>query len=286
MSIRSIADPRDRRAAVVAAAQHATYTEDVDYVHGSPHLSHAALRSWLIGRLGRLVGEAFDRVGRCRVLEVGGGHGKLTAELAATGASVTVTEMSGASARVMRERFRHNPQVSVLHDPTGEAVFALDGQFEIVLCISVLHHIPDYLGFVGALVEMVSPGGAFASYQDPDWYPRRATLDAAADRGAYFAWRLAQGDLIAGARTRVRRLQGRYDTDLSADMTEYHVVRRGVNERVLLRHLLRDFVWLEEHRYWSTQSGVLQRAGERLDCRNTFAIEATARRALPGVDPA
>ena len=72
-------------------------------------------------------------------------------------------------------------------------------------------------------------GGEVKPTAGPLRYDRLPPLHHAADRGAYFAWRLAQGNLRQGLRTRVRRLQGRYDVDEAADYEEYHVVRNGVD---------------------------------------------------------
>lgn len=261
----------------VAQAQGASYGEGVDYVAGSPHLSHHRLHSVLVGRIRNLVDAASARSGQCRVLEVGAGHGIFTKHLAGMGADVTVTEISKPSVDVLSRRFQDSSRVRVVHDPDGEGIFDTSADFDIVFCISVLHHIPDYARFVRRLTLMLRDGGTLATYQDPDWYPRRRRLDGAAAHGAYFAWRITQGDLLAGARTRMRRLRG-YDESLAADMTEYHVVRQGVDDQALAELLRADFGQVELFRYWSTQAASLQRLGEKLGLRNTFGIEATDRR--------
>ena len=267
-----------RRVSAVAQAQETTYCEGVDYMTGSPHLSHHRLHCWLVYRMWHLVDAAFLRSGRCRILEVGGGHGTFTAQLVAMGANVTVTEISKPSADVLSRHFRHSRDVRVMHDADGEGIFDLPTDFDVVLCISVLHHIPDYLQFVRRLTLLLQAGGALASYQDPDWYPRRSRLDSAVAHGSYFAWRITQGDLLAGARTRIRRLRGSYDESLAADTTEYHVVRQGVNEQALAEFLGTAFGQVELLPYWSTQAAPLQRLGEKLGLCNTFGIEATNRR--------
>lgn len=268
----------DRTRSAAAKAQETTYCADADYVTGSPHLSHPQLHSWILGRMRRLTEAASVRPGECRILEVGAGHGTFTEYLADMGADVTVTEISKASADVLTRRFRRSPAVHVMHDADGEAIFDLAADFDVVFCVSVLHHIPDYSLFVSRLSQLVRVGGALAAYQDPDWYPRRRRGDSLADRAAYFAWRATQGDLKAGARTRLRRMRGRYDESLAADMTEYHVVRQGVDDLALADLLRSNFAEVELLRYWSTHASALQRLGEHLGLRNTFAIEATDRR--------
>lgn len=272
--------PNDPEALTARAlqAQASTYGEGVDYVAGSPHLSHRQLHAQLVSRMRQLVDDAFAHSGQCRLLEVGGGHGTFTEELAAMGAEVTVTEISKPSAAVLSQRFRHSKRVRVVYDADGESIFDLPADFDIVLCVSVLHHIPDYLAFVRRLTPLLRPGGALAAYQDPNWYPRRRRLDNLADRGAYYAWRVTRGSLLSGARTQLRRMRCGLDGSLPADITEYHVLRQGVDELALADLLRADFGHVELFRYWSTQAAPLQRLGEKLRWRNTFGIEATNQR--------
>lgn len=248
-----------------------------DYAKGSPHIRHHRIRDRVIAGLHTLVGDVMERNGRCRVIEVGAGHGTFTDHLAAAGAEILVTEMSAPSVEVLRHRFRHNPQVTVVHDPEGEVIRGSES-IDAVVFISVLHHIPDYLGTVEQLVQRIAPGGAFFSVQDPLWYPRRSWMSMNLDRGAYFVWRLGQGDLRRGLSTRMRRLRGHYDDTNEADMSEYHVVRQGVDEVALRDLLAGSFRHVELQQYWSTQSGVLQGLGERFAPATTFALCARDRR--------
>ncbi|MDK1345867.1 methyltransferase domain-containing protein [Streptomyces sp. 378] len=247
-----------------------------DYAAGSPHIRHHTIRDRLIGDLHTLVQQVTDRNGQCRVLELGAGHGTFTDHLVAAGAQVTVTEMSEPSVRFLRSRFHRNPQVTVIHDKDGTAACQA-GPLDAVVCISVLHHIPDYLGTVRQLIERIVPGGAFLSVQDPLWYPRRSRVSLSLDRNAYFLWRLGQGQLRRGLATRLRRLRGVYDDANEADMVEYHVVRDGVDEEALRDLLAPAFATVEVRRYWSTQSGLLQAVGERLFPPTTFGLVATER---------
>ncbi len=248
-----------------------------DYAQGSPHIRHHTLRDRLIADLHTLVQEVLDRNGTCRVLELGAGHGTFTDHLVAAGAQVTVTEMSEPSVRFLQCRFHRNPNVTVLYDEDGTAAGRV-GPVDAVVCLSVLHHIPDYLGCVRQLVERIVPGGAFLSTQDPLWYPRRSRVSMGLDRNAYFLWRLGQGHLRRGLATRLRRLRGIYDHANEADMVEYHVVRDGVDEEALRALLTPAFKAVEVQRYWSTQSGLLQAVGERFCPPTTFGLVARERR--------
>ncbi|NBM16472.1 methyltransferase [Streptomyces sp. GC420] len=248
-----------------------------DYAKGSPHIRHHTIRDRLITGLHGLVQQVIDRNGQCRVLELGAGHGTFTDHLVAAGAQVTVTEMSMPSVLFLRSRFDRNTNVTVIHDKDGTAAYQA-GPVDAVVCISVLHHIPDYLGTVKRLVDQIVPGGAFLSAQDPLWYPRRTRVSIGLDRNAYFAWRLGQGQLSRGLATRMRRLRGVYDDSNEADMVEYHVVRDGVDEEALREVLATTFEDVEVQRYWSTQSGLLQAVGERFFPPTTFNLVATKRR--------
>lgn len=254
------------------------HPEGYDYEAGSPHLSHAWIRNWITDTLRQLVREQFDRSGRARVLEIGAGHGAFTDALLATGAAVTVTEMSPPSAELLRERYRHNAAARIVLDETGEAASELGDTFDLVVCASVLHHIPDYLSAIRSWIAITEPGGAFASFQDPLWYPRRSSISMATDRGAYFLWRARRGDVVAGVRTRIRRARGVYDTTNWRDMVEYHVVRNGCDEDAIGDLLRRHFDDVTVTPYWSTQSRSLQRLGDRLGGRSTFAAVARGLR--------
>jgi SAM-dependent methyltransferase len=254
------------------------HSEGFDYEPGSPHLQHSELRRWISGRLEAVVGRTMARRGACKVLEIGAGHGAFTEVLAGIGAQVTVTEMSGPSARRLESRFRHQPSVDVQFDPSGEAILDAGSTFDMAVCISVLHHIPNYLGFVGRLVHAIEPGGALVSYQDPLWYPRRRRRDMAVDRGCYYLWRLHRGELRRGLGTRLRRWQGVFDEARAEDMAEYHVVRQGLDEQALLDLVQPAFDEVTLERYWSTQGPILQRVGQWFAAPNTFGIEALTRR--------
>ncbi|MFI5687271.1 class I SAM-dependent methyltransferase [Streptomyces sp. NPDC051636] len=248
-----------------------------DYANGSPHIRHHSVRQRVVDEVQRVLGSVQDRKGRCRILELGAGHGTFTDHLVAAGAEVEVTEMSAPSAELLRHRFRHNPLVTVTHDPEGKAAFS-GPSLDAVVAISVLHHIPDYLGTVERLIQRIVPGGAFLSFQDPLWYPRRSKVSMSLDRNAYLLWRIGQGGYRSGMATRIRRMRGVYDESKAADMVEYHVVRQGVDEKALHAVLTENFHRTHMHRYWSTQSGLLQALGERMAPPTTFGLVAELRR--------
>lgn len=260
----------------MAELQECAHDAGHNYAKGSPHILHHSIRDRVVRRIHQVVGEVMKRNGRCRVVEVGAGHGCFTDHLLAAGAEVEVTEMSAPSAEFLRHRFRHNPRVAVIHDADGNAACSGD-PVDVVVCISVLHHIPDYLGTTAKLAERVAPGGAFLSFQDPLWYPRRSAWSLGLDRGSYFCWRMLQGDFRRGLGTRIRRMRGAYDEANPSDMVEYHVVRQGVDEEAIHGCLTASFSVVDIERYWSTQSCLLQAVGERYFPASNFGILARGR---------
>ena len=110
---------------------------------------------------------------------------------------------------------------------------------------------------------MLRPGGTVLTFQDPLWYPRQSKLAAVLSWGSYFVWRLGQGELRRGLRTRWRRLRRIYDESEPADMVEYHVVRQGVDESALLDLFSARFTDVEMDTYFSTPMPALQSFGGR-----------------------
>lgn len=259
--------------------QERVHGEGFDYDAGSPHLAHPRLRAAILTEIRTLVRQQFARSGRCRVLEVGAGHGAFTDHVLAMGAEVTITEMSRPSLELLRTRFRHNDRAAFLLDPDGEAVFGLGQQFDLILCVSVLHHIPDYLGFVERVVGLLGPGGAFASFQDPMWYPRLGRVRVRLDRAMYLAWRVGNGNVRRGIGTQLRRWRGVLDETNPSDMVEYHVMRQGVDEQALTELLRERFDAARLWPYFSSQGRWMQALGTRWRAPQTFALVATGRRA-------
>ncbi|MGU3293309.1 class I SAM-dependent methyltransferase [Williamsia sp. M5A3_1d] len=226
-----------------------------------------------------VITERVARAGSCRVLEIGAGHGTFTETSLNAGAEVTVTEMSAPSYKHLADRYRDDDRVTVIHDSDGRGVFQTGTTFDVILLISVIHHIPDYEDVLAALMrDVVAADGDLLTFQDPLWYPRQRKSARALAVGSYFVWRLAQGNLRQGLRTRLRRLRGTYDDTEIADLVEYHVVRQGVDEQAIVRLAEPLFETIELTTYFSTQSTVMQRIGETRFPHNTFAITARHRR--------
>lgn len=264
-------------AASMADMQQKAHDEGHDYAAGSPHIRHHGLRTLVTNTLQQVAGEILDAKGSCRVLEVGAGHGTFTDPMVAIGAHVTVTEMSGPSAEGLKRRFRNNSAVTVIHDRDGSAATS-GGPVDMVACISVLHHIPDYLGTVTAMISRIEHSGAFVSFQDPLWHARRSRVSMFVERGAYLSWRLTQGELQRGLSTTVRRATRGLDETEVSDMAEYHVVRDGLDEFAMKTLLQETFTEVELITYWSTQAGWAHHLGARILPPTNFGLIARGHR--------
>jgi SAM-dependent methyltransferase len=268
----------DEQRGAVEDSQDASHGDGHDYIVGSPHLRHAALRERIDERVAGVVREVKRRRGSCSVLEIGAGHGSFTETVLAAGGSATVTEMSKASADYLSDKFRGNSAVRVLYDTDGNAPFRERAQYDVILLISVIHHIPDYVDVITRLCDTVlRVGGAVVTFQDPLWYPRQKRWARALSWGSYFAWRLTQGELRRGLATRWRRFRGSYSETEPSDLVEYHVVRDGVDEAELHDLFQQRFVDVETDRYFSTQSPPVQAIGGKCFPVNTFGILARGR---------
>lgn len=272
----TVLDEEQRRA--VEDSQDVSHGDGHDYIVGSPHLRHAALRQRIDERIAGVVRDVKRRQGHCTALEIGAGHGSFTDTVLAAGGSATITEMSKASADYLAEKFCDNSAVRVLYDTDGNAPFRENAQYDVILLISVIHHIPDYLDVITRLCDTVlRTGGAVVTFQDPLWYPRQTRWARALSWGSYFAWRLTQGELRRGLATRWRRLRGNYSETEPSDLVEYHVVRDGVDDSVLHDLFQERFKDVEIDRYFSTQSPRIHAIGEKHLPANTFGILAQGR---------
>jgi SAM-dependent methyltransferase len=215
------------------------------------------------------------------VLDVGAGDGRASLPWFEHRVCFTAVDASAQMLSRLRARATDLGLSAETHvGGAGDFLRSAGRTFDVVSHVSMLHHVPEYVGLLEAAVAAVAPGGCLLTFQDPLRYDRLPGVDHAADRAAYFAWRLAQGNLRQGMRTRLRRLRGRYDASEAADYEEYHVVRNGVDSEVILGRLASRFAEVREVRYWATQAAPWQTLGERLGLRNCFGILALGRRPI------
>ena len=185
--------------------------------------------------------------------------------------------MSRPSALHLTRAYTDDPHVQVVYDADGRWAFDTTRTFDAVVCLSVLHHIPDYLAAVSRLADITRPGGVFVSWQDPLWYSRLSKSERFAAQVAYYSWRIRRGDLVRGVATMSRRVRAMVDLSNPSDMVEYHVVRNGVDEKALQTLLSSRYESVRFERYWSTQSAWWQSWGESRGYASTFGLIASGR---------
>lgn len=243
------------------------------HIAGSPHLQHPKLYAKFATIAKSLVPHASGRQGPVRVLDVGAGHGESSLPFLEAGAEVTAVEPSSEHLSYLSERFPAHFQVIAMNE--AEAIGWLSGQrgkFDIVSCVSLLHHIPDYGSLVERSAALVAPGGAWFSFQDPILYRRLGRADRLAAEMAYASWRVRRPNALAGVARKLRRLAGAYNENSVHDMAEYHVVRGGVDADVITGRLTALGFQCQLDRYWSTQSATWQRWGERAGWVSSFSV--------------
>jgi SAM-dependent methyltransferase len=250
------------------------------YVNGAPHLKHAS-----ISKIYRsLVDAAINKIGRdpntISVLELGAGNGLASIPWFERGVTLSAVDSSKEMLRGLSEKaasFGLKPRTEVAD--ALDFLTTVDERFDIVTHVSMLHHVPDYLGLLSRSAAVIRTGGCLITFQDPLRYDRMPFGHHAIDRASYFLWRAGQGNVKRGFRTRWRRLRGVYSSAEIVDFDEYHVVRNGVDSAEMISLLEERFAEVAATSYWSTYSRPLQRLGERLHLVSSFGILASGRTA-------
>jgi len=249
------------------------------YINGAPHLKHQS-----IARIyGSLVASALKRIDRApadvEVLELGAGNGLASTAWFEQRVHLTAVDSSKSMLDGLLQKaqeFGLKPRTVV-----ADALEYLDStrdDFDVITHVSMLHHVPDYLDLLSRSIQRVRTGGCLLTFQDPLRYDRMPLHHRAIDRASYFAWRLGQGNLKRGLKTRIRRLRGVYSPTEVVDFDEYHVVRNGVDSAEIVKLLNASFSEVAVFSYWSTYSRPLQALGERLQLASSFGILASGRK--------
>jgi SAM-dependent methyltransferase len=209
-----------------------------------------------------------------RVLEIGAGHGGYTAELLDAGCQVTRLDLSASAIAFVRRHHPEHERLSTVIDPEATLDEAGSDQ-SLVLLISVLHHIPDYLAFLDRVMARLAPGGAALLLEEPLWYPRVGRVTRLADRGSYLAWRTGQGEIRSGLASMWRRARRIPLEAVPGEIVYYHVVRNGVDEQAVAAMLASWFDRVELSSYWSNHLALSRPLAETLRLVNTFGMRAT-----------
>ena len=92
-----------------------------------------------------------------RVLEIGAGHGTITARLAIDGRQVVATDLSERCLVELKERFEGHPAVEVRHATVDD--LTVDDPYDSVVLVNVLEHIEDDLEVLKQIYARLRPGG-------------------------------------------------------------------------------------------------------------------------------
>jgi SAM-dependent methyltransferase len=96
-----------------------------------------------------------------RALDFGAGTGNLTGKLLRMNYTVTAIDISAEMCTILRKKYSayiKADKLVVLNSPIENA--SLDeGEFDLITCYSVLHHLPDYVGAVQRLSGFLRKGG-------------------------------------------------------------------------------------------------------------------------------
>jgi 2-polyprenyl-3-methyl-5-hydroxy-6-metoxy-1,4-benzoquinol methylase len=250
-----------------------------NYINGAPHLKHQS-----IGTLYRsLIETAIRHINAdptaVNVLELGAGNGLASIPWFERKVRVTAVDSSPLMLQdLVRKAAPYGLRPRVIVDDVANYLSTSSDSFDVVTHVSMIHHVPDYLGLLALSSTRVRKGGCLLTFQDPLRYDRMPKVHRFVDRASYFAWRAGQGNVKRGIKTRWRRLRGVYSPSEVVDFDEYHVVRNGVDSDEVAELLKRSFENVKVIPYWSTYSRLLQSAGERLRLKSSFGILASGRR--------
>ena len=92
-----------------------------------------------------------------RALDLGGGDGRLGAELAA--GELTVADVSAAALERARRRL---PDARLVRLEVDAPLPLADGEFDLVLCVHVLEHVRDVQLLLSEARRVLTPGGRLA----------------------------------------------------------------------------------------------------------------------------
>jgi len=96
-----------------------------------------------------------------KALDIGAGTGNLTGKLLCMGYKVTAIDISTEMCAILRKKYRiylEAKKLIVINSPIEDVSFGR-GEFDLIACYSVLHHLPDYLDAIQRLSVFLKKGG-------------------------------------------------------------------------------------------------------------------------------
>lgn len=118
-----------------------------------------------------------NRVREKTALDVGAGTGNITGKLLQMGYQVTALDISAEMCNILKKKYPSNlnsQKLSVVNSPIEDVHF--DGNFDLITCYSVLHHIPNYLDALQRFSGFLKRGGMiYLDHEASPFYWSEAT---------------------------------------------------------------------------------------------------------------
>jgi len=252
-----------------------------NYIHGAPHLKHRKLYN-LFEKLALELFNPKISYGKLKVLDLGAGEGSATRFFLRYNFRVFAVDSSSSQLNELRRKCKNdNGHLEIFKSDVFKALDMFQSKkidFDIIVFNSFLHHIPDYLELIRSASKILKKNGRIFTYQDPVKYSSLSFFDSLFSNIFYFAWRIFQGDVLAGSLRKLRRIRGIYLEDSVFDNAEYHVTRGGVDQNAINKLLKENNFKVKIVFYYSTQNPIFQKIGSSLDIKNTFSILAKKTR--------
>jgi ubiquinone/menaquinone biosynthesis C-methylase UbiE len=96
-----------------------------------------------------------------KALDFGAGTGNLTGKLLSMGYKVTAIDISAEMCTILRKKYKaylEAEKLIVVNSPIEDMSFG-KGDFDLITCYSVLHHLPDYVNAIRRLSVFLKKGG-------------------------------------------------------------------------------------------------------------------------------
>ena len=249
-----------------------------EYIDGAPHLKHATLRDLYAELVVELFETAKKHTSTPRVLDLGAGEGSVTLPMLELGATVTAVDLSSEMLATLEKKCAaHGDRLTVRCEDIEETLRNDATEYDIVTANSFLHHVPDYLSMLRAVIPRLSANGQFFSFQDPLKYVTLVPGTRGFDRLAFATWRIGKADAWGGIWRYLRRARGEFREDSPHDNAEFHVLRDGVDQEAIESLFKTAGFECRIVPYFSTQSRIFQPIGAMLGLKNTFAFIASRK---------
>jgi SAM-dependent methyltransferase len=239
-----------------------------EYIDGAPHLKHSTLRDLYAELVVQLFETAKKHTSTPRVLDL------------EVGARVTAVDLSSEMLATLEKKCAaHGDRLTVRCEDIEETLKNDATEYDIVTANSFLHHVPDYLSMLRAVIPRLSANGQFFSFQDPLKYATLVPGTRGFDRLAFATWRIGKADAWGGIWRYLRRARGEFREDSPHDNAEFHVLRDGVDQEAMESLFKTAGFDCRIVPYFSTQSRIFQPIGTMLGLKNTFAFIASRKSA-------